>query len=77
MAVPKKRTSMSKKRIRRNIWRKKGYLTAVKASSLAKSVYIRNSKSFIKKQSNNKVLGFGFFVEQPIQSIDIDQNSID
>ena len=26
MAVPKKRTSMSKKRIRRNIWKKKGSL---------------------------------------------------
>nr|YP_009433855.1 ribosomal protein L32 [Hypolytrum nemorum]ANP26069.1 ribosomal protein L32 [Hypolytrum nemorum]QIB72675.1 ribosomal protein L32 [Cyperus glomeratus]QIB72766.1 ribosomal protein L32 [Cyperus difformis]QIT06860.1 ribosomal protein L32 [Cyperus fuscus] len=63
MAVPKKRTSMSKKRIRRNIWRKKGYLTAVKVSSLAKSVYIGNSKSFIKEQPNNKIFGFGFFVQ--------------
>lgn len=76
MAVPKKRTSMSKKRIRKNIWRKKGALTAIKASSLAKSVLIRNSK---KKQSkpNNKVFGFGYFVQKPIQSIDINQNTID
>ena len=71
MAVPKKRTSMSKKRIRRSIWRKKGYLTAIKAFSLAKSVDIGNSKSFIKKESklNNKVLGFGYFVQGSIQSI--------
>ena len=56
MAVPKKRTSMSKKHIRRNIWKKKGYLAAVKASSLAKSVYTGRSKSFFVQQTNNKVL---------------------
>nr|YP_011021167.1 ribosomal protein L32 [Brocchinia paniculata]WQM20831.1 ribosomal protein L32 [Brocchinia paniculata] len=58
MAVPKKRTSMSKKRIRRNIWKKKGYLAAVKAFSLAKSVYTGHSKSFFVRQTNtnNKVL---------------------
>nr|QHN54994.1 ribosomal protein L32 [Anchomanes hookeri] len=38
MAVPKKRTSMSKKRIRKSLWKKKGYLAALKAFSLAKSV---------------------------------------
>ena len=27
MAVPKKRTSMSKKRIRKNIWKKKTYFS--------------------------------------------------
>nr|QJF73155.1 ribosomal protein L32 [Iris loczyi] len=46
MAVPKKRTSISKKRIRRNIWKKKGYFAAVKAFSLAKSISTGNSKSF-------------------------------
>nr|UXC95905.1 ribosomal protein L32 [Hellenia oblonga] len=56
MAVPKKRTSMSKKRIRRNIWKKKGYLAAVKAFSLAKSVFTGRSKSFFVQQKNNKVL---------------------
>ena len=56
MAVPKKRISMSKKHIRRNIWKKKGYLAAVKASSLAKSVYTGRSKSFFVQQTNNKVL---------------------
>nr|YP_009747903.1 ribosomal protein L32 [Habenaria flagellifera]QII89583.1 ribosomal protein L32 [Habenaria flagellifera] len=46
MAVPKKRTSMSKKHIRRNLWKKKGSLAAVKAFSLAKSVSTGQSKSF-------------------------------
>jgi large subunit ribosomal protein L32 len=46
MAVPKKRTSMSKKRIRRNFWKKKAYWVAVKALSLAKSISTGYSKSF-------------------------------
>nr|YP_009366896.1 ribosomal protein L32 [Hydrastis canadensis]ARJ63175.1 ribosomal protein L32 [Hydrastis canadensis]QBK50153.1 ribosomal protein L32 [Hydrastis canadensis] len=46
MAVPKKRTSRSKKRIRKNIWKNKGYWEAVKAFSLAKSLSTGNSKSF-------------------------------
>nr|YP_010723504.1 ribosomal protein L32 [Diplarrena moraea]WDW26874.1 ribosomal protein L32 [Diplarrena moraea] len=56
MAVPKKRTSISKKRIRRNIWKKKGYFAAVKAFSLAKSVSTGNSKSFFVRQTSNKIL---------------------
>nr|UBK10257.1 ribosomal protein L32 [Paphiopedilum hirsutissimum] len=47
MAVPKKRTSISKKHIRRNPWKKKGSLAAVKAFSLAKSVSTGRSKSFL------------------------------
>nr|YP_009748290.1 ribosomal protein L32 [Pogonia japonica]YP_009748366.1 ribosomal protein L32 [Pogonia minor]QII89970.1 ribosomal protein L32 [Pogonia japonica]QII90046.1 ribosomal protein L32 [Pogonia minor] len=47
MAVPKKRTSMSKKHIRKNLWKKKGSLAALKAFSLAKSVYSGQSKSFL------------------------------
>nr|UCS08849.1 ribosomal protein L32 [Peltoboykinia tellimoides] len=46
MAVPKKRTSMSKKRIRKNYWKKKGYRAALKAFSLSKSFSTGNSKSF-------------------------------
>nr|YP_009556626.1 ribosomal protein L32 [Drosophyllum lusitanicum]QBC72974.1 ribosomal protein L32 [Drosophyllum lusitanicum]QBE87533.1 ribosomal protein L32 [Drosophyllum lusitanicum] len=46
MAVPKKRTSISKKSIRKNIWKKKGYLTALKTVSLLKSLSTGNSKSF-------------------------------
>nr|AEX94454.1 ribosomal protein L32 [Androstephium coeruleum] len=56
MAVPKKRTSISKKRIRRNIWKKKGYLAAIKAFSLAKSVSTGDSKSFFVRQTGKKVL---------------------
>nr|YP_009334538.1 ribosomal protein L32 [Anemarrhena asphodeloides]AEX94418.1 ribosomal protein L32 [Anemarrhena asphodeloides]APO11348.1 ribosomal protein L32 [Anemarrhena asphodeloides]QDM58269.1 ribosomal protein L32 [Anemarrhena asphodeloides] len=54
MAVPKKRTSISKKRIRRNIWKKKGYLAAIKAFSLAKSVSTGDSKSFFVRQTTGK-----------------------
>nr|YP_009770307.1 ribosomal protein L32 [Zapoteca portoricensis]QIT01009.1 ribosomal protein L32 [Zapoteca portoricensis] len=46
LTVPKKRTSISKKRIRKKIWKKKGYLVALKAFSLAKSLSTGNSKSF-------------------------------
>nr|WAO26392.1 ribosomal protein L32 [Paphiopedilum appletonianum] len=52
MAVPKKRTSMSKKHIRRNPWKKKGSSAAVKAFSLAKSVSTGQSKSFLLGQKN-------------------------
>nr|BDW46327.1 ribosomal protein L32 [Onobrychis armena]BDW46328.1 ribosomal protein L32 [Onobrychis avanakensis]BDW46330.1 ribosomal protein L32 [Onobrychis cadmea]BDW46331.1 ribosomal protein L32 [Onobrychis caput-galli]BDW46333.1 ribosomal protein L32 [Onobrychis carduchorum]BDW46334.1 ribosomal protein L32 [Onobrychis cyri]BDW46337.1 ribosomal protein L32 [Onobrychis elata]BDW46347.1 ribosomal protein L32 [Onobrychis megataphros]BDW46350.1 ribosomal protein L32 [Onobrychis paucijuga]BDW46351.1 rib len=47
MAVPKKRTSISKKKIRKNFWKKKAYWTALKAFSLAQSIFTGNSKSFI------------------------------
>uniref|UniRef100_A0AAU7LK20 Large ribosomal subunit protein bL32c n=1 Tax=Alternanthera denticulata TaxID=527697 RepID=A0AAU7LK20_9CARY len=46
MAVPKKRTSIYKKRIRKNLWKKGGYSAALKAFSLAKSLSTGNSKSF-------------------------------
>nr|YP_010428522.1 ribosomal protein L32 [Tetracera sarmentosa]USO20365.1 ribosomal protein L32 [Tetracera sarmentosa] len=51
MAVPKKRTSVSKKRIRKNIWKRKGYWSALKALSLAKSISTGNSKSFFVRQN--------------------------
>nr|YP_010365512.1 ribosomal protein L32 [Pereskia aculeata]UOU85458.1 ribosomal protein L32 [Pereskia aculeata]WRH31719.1 ribosomal protein L32 [Pereskia aculeata] len=54
MAVPKKRTSISKKHIRKNIWKKKGYWAALKAFSIAKSLYSGNSTLFIEK-INNKI----------------------
>nr|QXG83113.1 ribosomal protein L32 [Stylidium petiolare] len=50
MAVPKKRTSSSKKRIRKNIWKKRGYSAALKALSLGKSLSTGNSKSFFVRQ---------------------------
>nr|YP_010420239.1 ribosomal protein L32 [Nanocnide lobata]USG53708.1 ribosomal protein L32 [Nanocnide lobata]USG53790.1 ribosomal protein L32 [Nanocnide lobata] len=45
MAVPKKRTSISKKRIRKNFWKKKGYWAALKAFSLGKSLSTNKVKS--------------------------------
>nr|QEV84684.1 ribosomal protein L32 [Hexalectris spicata] len=53
MAVPKKRTSMSKKHIRRNLWKKKGSLETVKAFSLAKSISTGQSKSFFVQQKKS------------------------
>nr|QJQ73060.1 ribosomal protein L32 [Ajuga nipponensis] len=52
MAVPKKRTSASKKRIRKNFWKKKGHSAALKAFSLGKSLSTGNSKSFFVQQTN-------------------------
>nr|UIS23920.1 ribosomal protein L32 [Camelina rumelica] len=54
MAVPKKRTSISKKRIRKKIWKRKGYWTALKAFSLGKSLSTGNSKSFFVQQNKKK-----------------------
>nr|YP_009435280.1 ribosomal protein L32 [Lobelia malowensis]ATG25282.1 ribosomal protein L32 [Lobelia malowensis] len=48
MAVPKKRTSRSKKRIRKNIWKAKGYSSALQALALGKSLCTGKSKSFRK-----------------------------
>nr|WCQ83548.1 ribosomal protein L32 [Triplostegia sp. 20213]WCR48934.1 ribosomal protein L32 [Triplostegia sp. 20552]WCR49017.1 ribosomal protein L32 [Triplostegia sp. 20785]WCR49100.1 ribosomal protein L32 [Triplostegia sp. 20922]WCR49183.1 ribosomal protein L32 [Triplostegia sp. 201048]WCR49266.1 ribosomal protein L32 [Triplostegia sp. 201190]WCR49349.1 ribosomal protein L32 [Triplostegia sp. 201430]WCR49598.1 ribosomal protein L32 [Triplostegia sp. 201785]WCR49681.1 ribosomal protein L32 [Triploste len=52
MAVPKKRTSISKKRIRKNIWKAKAYWSALKALSLGKSLSTGNSKSFFYDKPN-------------------------
>nr|QTW43957.1 chloroplast ribosomal protein L32 [Euphorbia schimperi] len=46
-AVPKKRTSRMKKRIRKNVWKRKGAVAAKKAYSLAKSIYTGKSTSFM------------------------------
>nr|UEP17833.1 ribosomal protein L32 [Fallopia dentatoalata] len=56
MAVPKKRTSISKKRIRKNFWKRKAYSAALKAFSLAKSLSTGNSKSFFIRKINNQML---------------------
>nr|QUE29909.1 ribosomal protein L32 [Erythrocladia irregularis] len=47
MAVPKKRTSKSKKNSRKAQWKRQANLQAIKAFSLAKSVLTGKSKSFI------------------------------
>nr|WRW10955.1 ribosomal protein L32 [Gleadovia mupinensis] len=46
MAVPKKRTSAAKRRIRKNFWKKEGYWIALKAFSLGKSLSTGNLKTF-------------------------------
>nr|YP_009458513.1 rpl32 [Brachypodium hybridum]YP_009458595.1 rpl32 [Brachypodium stacei]ASI13341.1 ribosomal protein L32 [Brachypodium pinnatum]SAP10933.1 rpl32 [Brachypodium distachyon]CZT22614.1 rpl32 [Brachypodium hybridum]SAP09760.1 rpl32 [Brachypodium stacei]SAP12683.1 rpl32 [Brachypodium hybridum] len=62
MAVPKKRTSMSKKRIRKNIWKNKTYFSIVQSYCLAKSRSFSSDnehpkpKGFSGKQTNNLVL---------------------
>nr|YP_010890928.1 ribosomal protein L32 [Cyanea calycina]WJK72378.1 ribosomal protein L32 [Cyanea calycina] len=52
MSVPKKRTSRSKKRIRQNIWKRKGYSSALKALSLGKSLSTGKSQSFFMRREN-------------------------
>ncbi|KAK4707025.1 hypothetical protein R3W88_033412 [Solanum pinnatisectum] len=51
MVVPKRGTSISKKLIRKNIWKRKGYWVALKAFSLAKSLSTGNSKSIFVHQT--------------------------
>nr|YP_009041063.1 ribosomal protein L32 [Tetraphis pellucida]AIB08537.1 ribosomal protein L32 [Tetraphis pellucida]QZJ47985.1 ribosomal protein L32 [Tetraphis pellucida] len=46
MAVPKKRTSRSKKKIRESLWKEKATQTKIKAFSLAQSILTGRSKSF-------------------------------
>lgn len=46
MAVPKKRTSKSKKKIRKSVWLNKTNQMGLKALSLAKSILTNRSKSF-------------------------------
>ena len=47
MAVPKKRTSKSKKNSRKSTWQQKPAKEALKALSLAKSILTGKSKKFI------------------------------
>nr|YP_009116227.1 ribosomal protein L32 [Orthotrichum rogeri]AJD22541.1 ribosomal protein L32 [Orthotrichum rogeri] len=57
MAVPKKRTSKSKKRIRETIWREKAKEAKLKAFSLAQSILTGRSKSFYytTNEKNSKI----------------------
>ena len=47
MAVPKKRTSKSKKNARKANWKRKGYKAAQKSLSLAKSMLRGKTTSFV------------------------------
>ncbi|KAK8982375.1 hypothetical protein V6N11_037546 [Hibiscus sabdariffa] len=55
--LPKKRTSTSKKRIRKNVWKKKGYWAALKAFSLAKSL---STEAFLSFGRSKSMAYFGF-----------------
>uniref|UniRef100_UPI0031F396FD ribosomal protein L32 n=1 Tax=Platylobium triangulare TaxID=1560081 RepID=UPI0031F396FD len=52
MAVPKKRTSISKRIIHNAFWKRRGYWTALKAFSLSQSIITGNSKSFFSNKKN-------------------------
>jgi large subunit ribosomal protein L32 len=54
MAVPKKKTSKSKRDSRRATWRRKAALEAQKALSLGKSVLTGRSNSFVYPQDEDK-----------------------
>ena len=56
MAVPKKRTSKSKKNSRLANWTNKANIQAKKALSLAKSILSGNSTSFISNLSEEENL---------------------
>nr|YP_008144743.1 50S ribosomal protein L32 [Grateloupia taiwanensis]AGO19889.1 50S ribosomal protein L32 [Grateloupia taiwanensis] len=47
MAVPKKRTSRSKSRLRKANWKRKAYFNSKKSLSLAKSLLTGKSNSFV------------------------------
>lgn len=47
MAVPKKRTSKTKRDTRKSKWKRKGYIAVEKSLSLAKSILRGKSTSFI------------------------------
>jgi large subunit ribosomal protein L32 len=47
MAVPKKRTSKSKKNIRKAAWKRKAGVAAQKAISLGKSILTGQNKGFV------------------------------
>jgi large subunit ribosomal protein L32 len=54
MAVPKKKTSKSKRDKRRATWRSKAALQAQRALSLGKSVLTGRSKSFVYPQPDEE-----------------------
>ncbi len=54
MAVPKKRTSKSKRNSRKATWKNKVFKKAQKALSLAKSILKEQSTSFVYTLDNTK-----------------------
>lgn len=54
MAVPKKKTSKSKRNSRKAVWKRKAAVEAQKALSLGKSVLSGRSNSFIYPQDDEE-----------------------
>ena len=54
MAVPKKKTSKSKRDSRKAVWKRKAAVEAQKALSLGKSVLSGRSNSFVYPQSDEE-----------------------
>ena len=54
MAVPKKKTSKSKRDSRRAVWKRKAAVEAQKALSLGKSVLSGRSNSFVYPQDDEE-----------------------
>jgi large subunit ribosomal protein L32 len=54
MAVPKKKTSKSKRSMRRSNWKRKAALHAKKALSLGKSVLTGRSQSFVYPENEDE-----------------------
>jgi large subunit ribosomal protein L32 len=54
MAVPKKKTSKSKRDSRKAVWKRKAAVEAQKALSLGKSVLSGRSNSFVYPQDNEE-----------------------
>ncbi|MEM8832296.1 MAG: 50S ribosomal protein L32 [Cyanobacteria bacterium P01_G01_bin.19] len=54
MAVPKKKTSKSKRNSRKAVWKRKAAVEAQKALSLGKSVLSGRSNSFVYPQDDDE-----------------------
>lgn len=57
MAVPKKRTSKSKKNLRKTVWKQKALKSSIQAYFLADSVFKKKSSGYI--EPVRPFLGFG------------------
>lgn len=54
MAVPKKKTSKTRKRRRKAVWKRKARVAAQKALSLGKSILTGRSNSFVYNQNEEE-----------------------
>lgn len=56
MAVPKKRTSISRKKIRKNIWKKKSYSSCKRKKNLCSVFVLKSLKKNLDKYINDKYI---------------------